>query len=1457
VDERSARWNRITPSGYAWEREALDYLRQHLPDQEPYRAWANFEFITHGGAIYEVDAAVLTPRGFFVVEIKSRPGEITGDAGTWHWRNRGKVRVDDNPLLLTNRKAKTLKSLLQGTKSGRRLKQNWPFVEALVFLSAPGLKVDLDDVARTGLFGRGGQGSEQHLKPGQLPGVVGHLLSTVPKQGPGLRRPITAETAKLLTQAMEQSGIRPSKRSLRAGDYELQGLLSDGPGFQEFEATHVQVESVRKRVRIYVQELGASDETRATYARAAEHEYRVLQELRHPGVLAVETLTSHDLGQALVFEHDPAAQRLDHWLAEHGERLSVDTRLDIVRQIADAVRYAHSRRIAHRALSPRSVLVFGGPDAPQVKVFSWQTAGRAGDGTSSSALPSGTDHLDALVDDTIATYLAPEALTNPLADAVTLDVFSLGAVAYMVLSGRTPAANGIELREALQEGDGLQLSAVLDGVGERLRLLVAQATRPDVVNRYDSVEWFLADLDDVQAEMAAGQQAADVVHPDDAHPGDRLGDFEVARKLGKGSTAVALLVHDVEGRERVLKVALDERADARIDDEHRVLDQLTDRTIVRSHGMTAVGGRDALVLAKAGDKTLARVLREDRTVGPDLLQRWGDDLLAAVAYLEQMGVAHRDVKPENLGVVPLGKDDTLHLVLFDFSLSRAPVGDIRAGTAPYLEPFLVDRPGRRWDTAAERYAAAVTLYQMATGVTPRWGDGQSDPAMLSCEATIETEQMPSSVRDALGAFFARALRRDPRERFDTAVDMRAAWDRAFAQADQPALTSVDATTEPADYAAMAAQLGPDSLLAELGVPQRVVDVLERLDVLTIADLLTTRPGRIRGARNIANKVKRQVDEVRRALRPLFPDLVPPPATRARNGATTDDAGTCSGTVTEAVVDVDVDVQPLDLLVTQLVPPRQRSNSRDPEAVRLLLGLDPLPGAAPDAGPDTAGGSTWPSQGDVAAALDLTRARVSQIVGKARRRWARNRSLTRLREEVVHLVDGVGGVVAGDELAAAVASLRGASEQPDDPVALGWAALRAAQEAESGAAAPRWVIRRSGETVVVATEHDAEGGPTEARGAALADWAVRLGKWADDLAAEDPIPSSAAAVARLRAFEPPEGTPPFADARLMRLAASTSATAALSARLELYPRGLDPRRALRLAQNALLVPSGRPGQAGARLSVDDLDTRVRARYSEMAPLPGRPVLDELLAEVGVPLAWEEADDQAPAGYTMPPLRPAGLSSSLTTGFGTRSVTAGVRRDLGDAVASTNERLEHAAMAGGFLALTAGARLAEDAAGALARFGAARVSVEARLLTRLHEVADDKGVDWARAVEADAAGPGTPDWRRLLQLMGLALPLVADDVRAAGPAVLLTELGPLARYDAMGWLERWRDATLDPASGVRTVWALVAADRAADHPVVDGAVVPVLTDSQWLRLPDPWIRAATSSSPAMTDASEPRR
>jgi hypothetical protein len=42
---RPQNWLAVTESQYPWERDALAFVRQQFPTHEPYRAWANFDFV--------------------------------------------------------------------------------------------------------------------------------------------------------------------------------------------------------------------------------------------------------------------------------------------------------------------------------------------------------------------------------------------------------------------------------------------------------------------------------------------------------------------------------------------------------------------------------------------------------------------------------------------------------------------------------------------------------------------------------------------------------------------------------------------------------------------------------------------------------------------------------------------------------------------------------------------------------------------------------------------------------------------------------------------------------------------------------------------------------------------------------------------------------------------------------------------------------------------------------------------------------------------------------------------------------------------------------------------------------------------------------------------------------------------------------------------------------------------
>ncbi|MGQ4808745.1 Serine/threonine-protein kinase PknD [Candidatus Entotheonellaceae bacterium PAL068K] len=1385
-------WITVTESQHPWERDALEFVRNQFPQSEPYRAWTNFEFIADDGSINEVDLLVCTPQGFFFIEIKSREGRVFGDAGTWTWEKDGRLTTTDNPVVLANTKAKKLRSLLQRQKACRR---RLPFLEVLVFCSAPDVRCNLPGTARYRVCLR------DREKEGDQPARPGIMAAIKRRDGPGLdshpRGTCDRPTTKMISQAMEQAGIRPSQRHRKVGDFVLDQLIEEGPGYQDWQATHVRLPDAKRRVRIYTVRTGATVEERQTIERAAQREAQLLEMLQHPSILRREGFTEHELGPALIFEHDAQALRLDHFMAQRQDKLAVDVRLDLVRQIAEVIRFAHDKKVVHRALSPHSILVTHSHDGRfHLKIFNWQAGYRQGNSTSGvSREVTATAHVDRLVEDASTAYMAPEALSDTESTGEHLDVFSLGAIAYHLFSGEPPAANGLELSNKLRESKGLQISSVLNGAGESLQFLVHFSTHPEVTNRIDSAADFLGYLDEVEDELTAPDYEF-VEDPTLAQKGDRLpGNFTVAKRLGQGACSVALLV-ERDGEAYVLKVASDPEHNDRLKDEGEVLQKLRHQHVVEYCDMYPIGDRMGVLMRRAGPETLGQRLRKEGGLHVDMLQRFGEDLLGVVSYLEEQGIPHRDIKPDNIGVGPVGRGDRLHLVLFDFSLSRTGPENIRAGTTGYLDPLLPLRKPPRWDLHAERYAAAVTLYELAAGPNhlPRWGDGTSDPSHLACEVTIEAELFEADLRDGLTNFFTKALRRNPGERFDNGEEMLRAWRLCFEGIEQPGTLS-DYGDEDELYERLA-HATFDTQIPELGLGTRATNALDRANILTIEELMTVPLQRLQRLRGVGNKTRREISTAVKIL-------------RQRLGSPNRSDMTRGGEAVEPQTElIDIGNLSVDLLAQRA----KQTTSRDGEAARhtlqALLGLDPQLH------------DSWPSQSDVARYIAVTRARIGQFVGKFQQRWAKEPAITKLRGDIVDILTAAGGVMSVSELSAAVLVARGSVRDEPCRSRLATAVTRAALEAERTIAKPRCIVRRTGERVWVATNPE------------LGEYAFRLGHSADQLAAEDPLAPPARVLQKLRTIALPSGAEGLSDVRLVRLAAAVSGHAAVSSRQELYPKGMDATRALKLSQGALLgVPF---------LTVAQIRERVSSRYPEAAPLPDRPVLDDLLHAAGFDFQWDATARQGASGYV------SRLPETLAITSGSDSVSrlstvngppgAGeVTPEIADA-RQFEERLQRAMKDSAFLVLMVHPRYYQRACEELCgRFPIKLIDFEALFIKALHEVAENARVNWELVLKTDAR-PYEGDWNKLLLLVGRAMPLVEEQLLSADTTMLVVYAGVLARYDRMDLLERLRDK-IGRRDGIPGLWLLLPGQ---DQAVMDGKAVPIISPGQRANLPESWLQ-----------------
>jgi serine/threonine protein kinase len=150
------------------------------------------------------------------------------------------------------------------------------------------------------------------------------------------------------------------------------------------------------------------------------------------------------------------------------------------------------------------------------------------------------------------------------------------------------------------------------------------------------------------------------------------------------------------------------------------------------------------------------------------------DVLAALEISHEMGLVHRDIKPGNVMMTKR------HVVkVMDFGIARAMQSGVTSmtqtgmvvGTPQYLSPE--QALGRGVDARSDLYSVGIMLFQLVTGRLPFDADS---PLAIAYAHVQEEPVAPSSINrslpPAVDALIARALKKNPNERFPNAEAMR-------------------------------------------------------------------------------------------------------------------------------------------------------------------------------------------------------------------------------------------------------------------------------------------------------------------------------------------------------------------------------------------------------------------------------------------------------------------------------------------------------------------------------------------------------------------------------------------------------------------------------------------------------------------------------------------------------------
>ncbi|GIE05199.1 serine/threonine-protein kinase [Paractinoplanes durhamensis] len=237
--------------------------------------------------------------------------------------------------------------------------------------------------------------------------------------------------------------------------------------------------------------------------------------------------------------------------------------------------------------------------------------------------------------------------------------------------------------------------------------------------------------------------------------------------------------------------------------ERTILMMMRHENIVGVHDLFSVGGSLALVMDYVSGGSLRNRLQSAGTLPPAEAALLLAQVAAALGQAHELGVVHRDVKPDNI-LLQESEDGRYDVRLTDFGIARVldaaglTTPQAIVGTPHYMAPEAIQGDA---EPASDVYSAGIVLFELVTGRPPYSGE----PLAVLGRHLEDTPVPPPGMPPAVWSLIEWCLDKDPGRRPSAAELGTALRELARSVAGMPALTAV--TAGAAELSGATAQLG--------------------------------------------------------------------------------------------------------------------------------------------------------------------------------------------------------------------------------------------------------------------------------------------------------------------------------------------------------------------------------------------------------------------------------------------------------------------------------------------------------------------------------------------------------------------------------------------------------------------------------------------------------------------------